>query len=60
MNSLVEEEEQKIHQLETMDVVEEKDGIIISEIYEGETLFISDDEIPFLYEILKNRLLNKS
>jgi putative aminopeptidase FrvX len=59
MNSLV-EEEQKIHQLETMDVVEEKDGIIISEIYEGETLFISDDEIPFLYEILKNRLLNKS
>jgi hypothetical protein len=51
--------EEDIHQLETVDVIEEKDGVTISEIYNGTSLFITDDDLPYLFEILKNRLLKK-
>jgi len=51
--------EEDIHQLETVDVIEEKDGVTISEIYDGTSLFITDDDLPYLFEILKNRLLKK-
>jgi putative aminopeptidase FrvX len=66
MNSLVDfdddfddYDEEDIHQLENVDVIEEKDGITISEIYDGTSLFITDDDLPYLFEILKNRLLKK-
>jgi hypothetical protein len=67
MNSLLqysddyedEEEDYDVHQLETVDVIEEKSGITISEIYEGGSLFICDDDLPYLFEILKDRLLKK-
>jgi putative aminopeptidase FrvX len=51
--------EEDIHQLESVDVIEEKDGITISEIYGGTSLFITDDDLPYLFEILKYRLLKK-
>jgi putative aminopeptidase FrvX len=66
MNSLVgfdmddDLKEEDIHQLETVDVIEEKDGITISDIYDGSSVFISDDDIPYLYEILKERLISKN
>jgi putative aminopeptidase FrvX len=65
MNSLLqysddyEDEDNDVHQLETVDVIEEKSGITISEIYEGGSLFICDDDLPYLFEILKDRLLKK-
>jgi putative aminopeptidase FrvX len=65
MNSLIgfnddeEYEEYEVHQLENVDVLEEKDGITISDIYEGNSLFISDDDLVYLYEILKERLISK-
>jgi len=66
MNSLVgfdmddDLKEEDIHQLETVDVIEEKDGITISDIYDGASVFISDDDVPYLYEILKERLISKN
>jgi hypothetical protein len=66
MNSLVgfdmddDLKEEDIHQLETVDVIEEKDGITISDIYDGVSVFISDDDVPYLYEILKERLISKN
>jgi len=64
MNSLVkfmddEDEDYPVHQLESVDVLEEKDGITISDVFQGDSLFISDDDIPYLYEILKERLISK-
>jgi putative aminopeptidase FrvX len=65
MNSLIDFDdddnysEEDIHQLESVDVIEEKDGITISDIYDGASLFITDDDLPYLFEILKNRLLSK-
>jgi putative aminopeptidase FrvX len=62
MNSLIDiddEYEEEFHQLETVDVIEEKDGITISDAFDGTSLFINDDDLPYLYEILKNRLLKK-
>ena len=52
--------EEDLHQLETVDVIEEKDGITISDIYDGSSIFISDDDVPYLYEILKERLISKN
>jgi len=62
MNSLIDfddEYEEEIHQLETIDVIEEKNGITISEVYDGVSLFICDDDLVYLYEILKDRLIKK-
>jgi len=67
MNSLVEfddyeeiyKKEEKIYNLESVDVIEDTDGITISDIYDGVSIFISDDDLPDLYEILKYRILNK-
>ena len=53
-------ESEEFHQLETIDVMEEKGGVTISDIFEGGAVFISDDDLPYLYDILKNRLLKKS
>jgi hypothetical protein len=54
-----EDYEEEIHQLETIDVIEEKNGITISEVYDGVSLFICDDDLVYLYEILKDRLIKK-
>jgi len=63
MNSLVnyndDEEDYPVHQLETVDVIEEKNGITITDIFDGNFLFISDDDLPYLYDILKERLISK-
>jgi hypothetical protein len=62
MNSLIDfddDYEEEIHQLETIDVIEEKNGITISEVYDGVSLFICDDDLVYLYEILKDRLIKK-
>ena len=62
MNSLLQfedDEDYPLHQLEGVDVIEEKDGITISDAFEGNSLFISDDDLPYLYEILKERLISK-
>jgi hypothetical protein len=64
MNSLLqfqddEEEDYPVHQLESIDVIEDKDGLYISDSIEFNSLFISDEDLPELYEIIRNRLLNK-
>jgi len=61
MNSLVEEDfdEDTIHQLETIDVEENKDGITIFDPFDGNTMFINDDDLVYLYDIIKERLLKK-
>ena len=61
MNSLVEEDfdEDIIHQLETIDVEENKDGITILDPFDGNVMFINDDDLIYLYEIIKERLLKK-
>jgi putative aminopeptidase FrvX len=60
MNSLIEFSETQneiIHNLESVDIIEEKDGILIMDAFENNDLFISDDDLPELYEIIKDRLL---
>jgi hypothetical protein len=61
MNSLIqfEDDDYPVHQLESIDVIEEKDGITISDIFDGNNLFINDDDLVYLYEILKERLISK-
>jgi putative aminopeptidase FrvX len=63
MNSLLqfqdEEEDYPVHQLENIDVIEEKNGITISDIFDGNSLFIGDDDLVYMYEILKERLISK-
>jgi hypothetical protein len=61
MNSLVEEDfdEDIIHQLETIDVEENKDGITILDPFDGNAMFINDDDLVYLYDIIKERLLKK-
>ena len=61
LNSLVEEDfdEDIIHQLETIDVEENKDGITIFDPFDGNAMFINDDDLVYLYEIIKERLLKK-
>ena len=49
-----------VHQLESIDVIEEKSGIIIADIYDDNSFFIDDEDGYRLYEILKNRYLFKS
>ena len=60
MNSLVEEDfdEDIIHQLETIDV-EEIRCITILDPFDGNVMFINDDDLIYLYEIIKERLLKK-
>lgn len=48
---------EEVHQLETIDVFEEKNGIIIFDIYDDNQLYINDDDGYKLYEILKTRYL---
>ena len=45
----------EVHQLSTVDVIEEKNGIIISDLYDENQLYIDDDDGYKLYEILKYR-----
>jgi putative aminopeptidase FrvX len=62
MNSLIkfeDDDDYPVHQLESIDVIEEKDGITISDIFDGNNLFINDDDLVYLYEILKERLISK-
>ena len=61
MNSLVEEDEDDVffHQLETLDVEENKDGITIMDPFDNNIMFINDDDLVYLYEIIKERLLKK-
>lgn len=51
--------EDDLHQLETINVIEQKDGITISDAYDHNEIFISEDDLPYLFEIIKDRLLKK-
>jgi hypothetical protein len=44
-----------VHQLTSIDVIEDKDGIIILDFYDENRFFIDDEDGYKLYEILKNR-----
>jgi putative aminopeptidase FrvX len=46
---------EEIHQLSSIDVIEEKDGFIIADIYDENNFFIDDEDGYRLYEILKKR-----
>jgi hypothetical protein len=69
MNSFVEEldkdvdvfgfQDETFHRLETIDVYEEKDGITLSDAYDDGFLFIPDEDLVSLYEIIKERLIKK-
>jgi hypothetical protein len=69
MNSFVEEldqdvdvfgtQEEAFHRLDSVDVYEEKDGITLSDAYEDGFLFIPDEDLVSLYEIIKERLIKK-
>jgi len=52
-------EEETLYQLETIDVEETKDGIFVIDPFEGNSMFINDDDLISLYEIIKERLLKK-
>jgi tripeptide aminopeptidase len=62
MNSLIyfdeEDEDEYFHQLESVEVSELKDGILLSD--EDTVVFVSDEDCYELYEILKNRISKKS
>lgn len=45
----------KVHQLTSIDIIEEKDGIIITDFYDDNNFFIDDEDGIKLYEILKSR-----
>jgi hypothetical protein len=45
--------------LETLDVEENKDGITIMDPFDNNIMFINDDDLVYLYEIIKERLLKK-
>ena len=70
MNSFVEEfdddldifEVQEIeshHRLQTIDVYEEKDGITLTDVYDDGFMFIPDEDLANLYEIIRERLIKK-
>lgn len=65
MNSLVEDDdvfyddEETIHRLQSIDVYQEKDGITLSDAFEDGFMFIPDEDLVELYEIIKQRLINK-
>ena len=68
MNSFVQEldqdvdvfgtQEESFHRLQTIDVYQEKDGITLSDAYEDGFMFIPDEDLVDLYEIIKERLIN--
>jgi hypothetical protein len=65
MNSLLQydddyedEETETIHNLETIDVIEDKDGLYLIDGFDGNPFFVSDDDLPALYEIIRERLLS--
>lgn len=45
----------EVHQLTSIDVIEDKDGIIVLDFYDENRFFIDDEDGYKLYEILKNR-----
>ena len=45
----------EVHQLTSIDVIEDKDGIVIVDFYDDNKFFIDDEDGLKLYEILKNR-----
>ena len=47
------------HRLQTIDVYEEKDGITLTDVYDDGFLFIPDEDLENLYEIIKERLIKK-
>jgi hypothetical protein len=47
------------HRLQTIDVYEEKDGITLTDVYDGGFMFIPDEDLENLYEIIKERLIKK-
>jgi hypothetical protein len=53
--NVVEYEVDKLHSLDSLDIFEEEDGIMISDIYDGAGLFIDNDDCLKLYEILHER-----
>jgi hypothetical protein len=50
-----EDEDEVIHNLESVDVIEITSGIIIADPYDGNEFYIGDDDGLKLYEILKER-----
>ncbi len=44
-----------VHQLDSFDVIEERDGFIIADLYDENQFFIDDEDGVRLYEILKER-----
>ena len=54
--NVVEYEVDKLHSLDSLDIFEEEEGIMISDIYDGAGLFIDNDDCLKLYEILRDRL----
>ena len=60
MNSLIDfdyDEDELVHNLDSIEVIEESEGIYIMDSYQGESVFISDENLPALYEIIRERLL---
>ena len=65
MNSLVEDLDEEVfdypeetfHRLGSIDAYEEKDGITLSDAYEDGFLFIPDEDLVSLYEIIRDRLM---
>jgi hypothetical protein len=45
----------EVHQLTSIDVIEEKDGFIIADIYDENHFYIDDEDGLKLYKILKER-----
>jgi putative aminopeptidase FrvX len=63
MNSLLQfqdddEVDEETHQLQTIDVFEDEYGVYLVDAIDGVPFFVSDEDLPDLYEIIKNRLLN--
>jgi hypothetical protein len=58
-NEVEDEDDVFFHQLETLDVEENKDGITIMDPFDNNIMFINDDDLVYLYEIIKERLLKK-
>ena len=52
-------QDETFHRLDTIDVYEEKDGITLSDAYDDGFLFIPDEDLVSLYEIIKERLIKK-
>ena len=44
-----------VHQLKSIDIIEEDEGFIIVDIYEENQFYIDDEDGYKLYEILKDR-----